>query len=468
MTASFAPNGITPVPHALVLTLCWLAAILYGVWILPETVFIRHFCMVAGAIFSLYVIYPNRGLLLQKEAAPIWMIVLLMAWVTFHLFFIGQDFEKQWDEYTRIWKKIAVSTVFAIGLGIALISQAGNQKNTDHYWKIIFLGFLLPTIAYFIKYGVTNLGPKYGFTVPIYLMLDPDHMGSRFGISRAWYVYFCLPAVAISIGLLTTRIKNHTFTFYNGFIYLACTPITALIFYIENDRLGTLFSFLLVLISIILIGFSLARQKALRGLLIFALAIGLSAFILWGSFKQNTQWLTLIADAKVAVQQVDKLDNWMYNRIQQKGYPQNEYGQTVNPSNYERISWAIIGGRFVQENPLGYGLLSLSFGALCKQQWPDSEMSWSHSAWLDFTLGYGIPAFILLGGAVLLAWRNAKHAIKPWRLIGRWGLPILSAVLLVKEISSEVFINALCFLIVFCAALSLKPALTKRQVMGST
>jgi hypothetical protein len=45
----------------------------------------------------------------------------------------------------------------------------------------------------------------------------------------------------------------------------------------------------------------------------------------------------------------------------------------------------------------------------------------------------------------------------PWRLIGRWGLPILSAVLLVKEISSEVFINAFCFLIVFCSVLSIRP-----------
>jgi hypothetical protein len=462
VTASFTPKRISPIPHSLVLTLCWLSAILYGVWILPETVFIRHFCMVAGAILSLYVIYQNSRLLLQKEAAPIWMIVLLMLWVTFHLFFIGQDFERQWDEYTRIWKKIAVSTVFAIGLGMALISQAGNQKNNDYYWKIIFLGFLLPAITYFVKYGVTNLAPKYGFTVPIYLVLDPDHMGSRFGISRAWYVFFCLPAVVISIGLLTSRIKNNTFNFYNSFVYLFCIPTTALIFYLENDRLGTFFSFLLVLIAIVLIGFSLVRKKALVGLLIFALISGLSASILWGSFKQNPEWMTLLADARVAVQQVDKLDNWKYNRILIKGYPPNEYGETVSPSNYERISWAIVGGRFVPENPLGYGLLSLSFGALGKQQWPDSEMSWSHSAWLDFTLGYGIPAFMLLVGAVLLTWRNARHAMMPWRLIGRWGLPILAAVLLVKEISSEVFINAFCFLIIFCAALSLPSALSRK------
>lgn len=80
-------QGIKPCRHWLALTLCWLFAILYGVWMLPEKVFIRHFCLVTGAILSLYVIYPNRKLLLKKEAAPIWIIALLILWVTFHLFF---------------------------------------------------------------------------------------------------------------------------------------------------------------------------------------------------------------------------------------------------------------------------------------------------------------------------------------------------------------------------------------------
>lgn len=53
------------------------------------------------------------------------------------------------------------------------------------------------------------------------------------------------------------------------------------------------------------------------------------------------------------------------------------------------------------ENPQDCGLLSLSFGAPSKERWPNSEMSWSHSAWLDFTLGYGIPGLMLLLSATL-------------------------------------------------------------------
>lgn len=455
---------IKPIPHWLVLTLCWLFAILYGVWILPETVFIRHFCLVTGAILSLYVIYPNRRLLLTKEAAPIWLIALLMIWVTFHLFFVGRDFNAQWDEYTRIWKKIAVGTVFAIGLGIALLSQANNQKHTNHYWRIVYLGFLLPAMTYFIKLGATTLGPKYGVEVPIYLMLDPDHMGSRFGISRAWYVFFCLPAVALSIGVLSMHIKNKTCTFSNTFIYLAVIPITLFIFYIENDRLGTFFGFALVVIALIYLGFSLLKNHALLGSIIFLLAISLSTAISFKSYQQNPHWLSLLADAKVAIKKLDTLDNWRYNRSQLKGYPLNELGGTVSISNYERISWALVGSRYALQDPLGYGLLSLSFGALDKERKKDSEMSWSHSAWLDFTLGYGLPGLLLLAAAVLIAWTKSKESQLPWLLIGRWTLPILSAVFLVKEISSEVFISAFIFLIVLVATLGLKAKLSPYPV----
>lgn len=444
---------IKPIPHWMVLTLCWLFAILYGVWILPETVFIRHFCLVVGALLGLYVIYPNRRLLLKKEAAPIWLIGLLILWATFHLFFIGRDFNAQWEEYTRIWKKIAVGSIFAIGLGLALTSQANNQKHTNQYWRIVYLGFLLPAITYFVKLGATILGRKYGFEVPIFLILDPDHMGSRFGISRAWYVFFCLPAVAIGIGMLFMRIKDKTFTFANCFIYLAVIPITLFIFYIENDRLGTFFGFVLMTIALIFLGSALLKGRTIFGLIIFSLVIAISGAISFKAYQKNPQWQSLLADAKVAVQQIDRNTAWQNVNTKLEAWPLNEYGLSTNNSNYLRISWAIAGGRFLGENPLGYGLLSLSFGALCKERWPDSEMSWSHSGWLDFALGYGIPGFLLLISAAFLTCWNSRCALPPWHLIGLTALPTLAIVFLVKEISSEVFLSAFTFLIVFSATM---------------
>lgn len=452
---SISMQTIKPIPHWMVLTLCWLFAILYGVWILPETVFIRHFCLVVGALLSLYVIYPNSRLLLKKEAAPIWLIGLLILWVTFHLFFIGKDFNAQWEEYTRIWKKIAVGSVFAIGLGIALISQSSNQKHTNQYWRIVYLGFLLPGITYFVKLGATTLGKKYGFEVPVYLIYEPNHMAFKFGISRAWYVYFCLPSVAISIGALAIQIKYKSFLFAKSMPYIACIPMTLLIFYIENDRLGMFFGFVLVVIAIFYLGLPIFRnQSAIVGAL-FLLAVSTSAYLLINSFQKNPIWHSLIADAKVAIKEVDRNDAWRNPWSSSVEWPINELGQKVNNSNYLRISWFIVGSSYISKKPLGYGLLSLSFGALDRENRADSAMSWSHSAWLDFTLGYGIPGLLLMLMATLMACWNGGRINPPWILIGGWGLPTLSMVLIVKEISSEIFINSFIFMIVFSAALSL-------------
>lgn len=70
-----------------------------------------------------------------------------------------------------------------------------------------------------------------------------------------------------------------------------------------------------------------------------------------------------------------------------KRYPMNGLSQVPTDSNYSRLAWAIVGSRLLAENPLGYGFMSLSFAALGKEKWPDSELSWTHSAWLDFGLG---------------------------------------------------------------------------------
>lgn len=449
---------IKPIPHWMVLTLCWLFAILYGVWTLPETVFIRHFCLVVGALLSLYVIYPNRRLLLKKRAAPIWLIGLLIVWVTFHLFFIGRDFNTQWEEYTRIWKKIAVGSVFAIGLGIALLSQANNQKRTDQYWHIVYFGFLLPAIIYFVKLAITTLGYKYEFHVPIYLVLDPDHMGSRFGISKAWYVFFCLPAMAISIGVITSHEVTKNFSTKTILVCLICVLFTPIIYHIEADRLGIFFSITLVVYGVILISWRGISVRSGKVLPLVLSGIILICFLSWTSFNRGSEWRMLVADAKVALD-TDKSDAWKYTHKKDNNalvYPLNQYGERVSPSNYERISWLVIGGKLISQHPFGYGLLSLSFGALVREYLPDSSLSWSHSGWVDYTLGYGLPGFFLIFISQFLAWRNSKNIKSPWLLLGRWCLPILFSVFLVKEISSEIFFSALIFLIVLASALGLK------------
>lgn len=453
----FSQNAKTT-PHWIVMVMCVSFALLYGVWVLPHTVFIRHVAMVLGGLLGLWVIYQNRALIWQKRALPIALIFLLLIWVTIHLFWIGKDYPTQYQEYTKIWKKIALSIPFAIGLGLAIASNFSNAAKSRRYWQIIFLGFCLPALIYFAKYSYAKFAGAYGYPIPDHLLLVPYGSGEQpFGIPRAWYVFFCLPALAIALGKIVQLIERNDFSLNSAWPYLVIVPLTVALFFIEADRFGVVYVTLLLVIALGMISIKHFTKLSWKGWLTLLLLVTVSLWLVGLSVSKNAQWKTLLADSKVAAQ-VDRYDHW---KNRNKGYPTNELGLTPTDSNYSRLAWAIVGSRLLVEKPLGYGLMSLSFSALGKEKWPDSDLSWTHSAWLDFGLGYGLPGLLLLVIAVILSWHHSKKTIAPWNLIGRWGLASMALVMTTKEVSAEAAVNAIIFLAIWATAFTLKSELSK-------
>lgn len=444
-------NSAAPVPHALTLTLCWLFAVLFGVWLLPNTVFTRNVCLIAGALLGLLVVVPHWRLLLQKRAIPIWLICGFFLWITFHLFFIGPEYATQLEEYTKSWKKIFISSVFAVGLGMAIASNFQDSKRLEVYWRVIYFGLLLPMLIYFVKLGATAYSLHFGIELSPHLIISREIFTDPFAIHRSGYVFFVMPALAIAIAKLAYVLKNRLTLLKSNGIYWFAVAGTSLLFYVENDRLAYIFFAILIFVAAIPVMRSWVCKastiKAFGFLVLTLFAIGAISF---AAYRQNAQWDSFFADAKMAVQ-VERYDNWKYTP---EYLPVNELGQKASDSNYKRIAWLIVGTRLTLENPLGYGLMSQSFGRIGKLKWPDSQMSWSHSAWLDITLGYGFPALILFAGAVLLAWKSSRILPIPWVLVGRWGLGALTLVFMFKEVSSEVYINAFIFLVLFAASLN--------------
>ena len=84
-----------------------LFAILYAVWILPETIYLRHVCLVVGAVLGLYEIVHFRALLVKKSAIPAWLLLGLFAWAIFHLLFLSSNLDLQLHEFKTIWKRTA-------------------------------------------------------------------------------------------------------------------------------------------------------------------------------------------------------------------------------------------------------------------------------------------------------------------------------------------------------------------------
>jgi hypothetical protein len=457
--------------------LCTLFAILYGIWLQPHTVFIRNFCLLGGALISLPVIYARRKAFLSKNALPIGLMVLLLVWVTIHLFFIGVDFETQRMEYFKIWKKIAISMVFALGLGLSLSSSLSqghqklsvigdDQKNSlrqsKQYWRIIFFGFCLPAIIFWIKLAITQLSIHWGWHPSPYLLQSEQIFTDPFAIHRSGYVFFTLPALAMALSRIALQVRQQQYSLKGCVVNGLVIAGTVAIYVIEADRLGLLF-------VVGLIGLTLLKNVKLRVLLGSPkqwAPLLLVAFVLLGfvgtRLKDNAQWKTFLSDAKMAVQ-VDHYENWKYTA---EYLPINDKGVMVSGSNYQRIAWFIIGSRLAVSHPLGYGLMSQSFGRICKQIWPDSQTSWSHSAWLDFTLGYGWVGLGLFLFAAVLAYKQSALILPPFNSMGRDVLGVWIALFLVKEISAEAYVNAFIFVVVLVGALSLtqRERILKSQV----
>lgn len=352
---------------------------------------------------------------------------------------------------------MALSIPFAIGLGLSLLKCSDDFEKTDKYWRIIYFGFLTPSIVYFIKLLATKFAVVFGYQTPAYLILSPDHMSDIWGVSRAAYVFFCLPAYFVAISQLSKVLTQHCCEFKKNILYWIALVLVPAIMFIENDRTGVLYCALGILFELFLfLKNSKFNAKGAKRLLVSLVLVTALILFVASSLQRNPLWSTLIADAKLAVQ-VDKYDNWKHLESTANVPPLlNELGVPIAESNFDRIAWGIRGGQLIPQHPLGYGLMTLSFGRLNAIDFPGSRTNMSHSAWLDFTLGYGIPGFLLLFGAACLVLKNAKNTPLPWQTLIYWTLGFMTLLFFTKELSSEIFMNAFIFLLTMFSSLSLK------------
>jgi hypothetical protein len=432
-------------------TLCILFAILWGVWLLPETVFVRHTTMILGAIIGLYVCVIYKDLFFKKEAIPIYVILFLMDWVIVHYFFIGTNHALQLKELLGVWKKVLVCIPFAVGLGIAI----GQSKQKKLCWNLIYLGLTLPTLIYFSKWVLTHNAIEWNIQSP-YLLLN-SKFWTHFGVSRALYAFYCLPSFIIAIYLVI----NFSLISINLIpVYLSSIFFTPLLFFIEGDKTGLFLSALLILIILIFSIYKNNRKIKLK-ILVFTIACVLSGSIFLAFTKHFNQWATIVSNTVISAD-LDENDYWKYPNS--KKVPKNNDGEDIHSSNYMRVAWFMVGLRLLHENPLGYGLLTLSYDHLTKKKWPDSTLSMTHSGFMDFALGYGYLGIGLLLISSVGVLQKSYFFPANWNALF-WGFGALLLVMLLKELSYEITVNACIFLILLMGGLSLSfPANNDTQV----
>lgn len=440
---------ITKISEWITLSLCIIFSILYAIWAQPETILIRHICLILGGLLGIYVIYQFRKLLLTKLSLPIWLIFALFAWITFHLFYLSLDYPLQLIEYKSIWKRTAIGFIFAMGLGLAL----GSSNRKSNFW-IIFIGMLMPALLYLVRYFFTYYGVPHQIDSPDWLKLYPG--SAPFYIPKTSYVAFCLPPLAISLAMLHRNILSQNFASLGNIIYILAISLEMLIFYLEKILNGIVYASALILIftfSIFLKLFlRLNKAKKLIILLILITLASATGYHLNSNLHISQKASNLIADSKVILKP-DEHTQWLTSTIEH--LPINENGFLTNEKYYARVSWAYNALGLIKNYPLGYGLIEQSFGKLAKIRWPQSDLTQSHSGWIDLTLGIGLPGTLLIILASYIAISQAKENQTMW---GQFGFAYLLALLLLwitTEVSQRVFFDSLIFTISLVTGISL-------------
>jgi len=444
------------IPSWVILAQCIAFVILYAIWAQPETILIRHVCLILGALFGVYEIFQFRHSFLTKAALPAWLILALFVWMTFHLFFLSNDFNLQLTEYMGIWKRTAIGFIFAMGLGLAL----GN-KTEKYYWWIIFCGLLAPSLIYLAKYCITYYGVPDQITIPTWLRLFPG--SAPFYIPKTSYVVFCLPLLAVSLGMIQQNIFSNQWISTKNVILFLAICLTLLVFYLENILNGEVYGAILIMIfSISLVSrwiISLKILKKIIILLILAIILVGATVYVSKNLYTSQKVINLNADLKLVLNP-DKYTQW---KKSVGALPINETGAPAHIKYYSRLSWAYNALGLIAKNPLGYGLIEQSFGHLAKIEWPDSDLTQSHSGWIDLALGIGIPGVIMVLLALGISMKFIKNNNSDWGMSGFYLLLALALLWITTEVSQRVFFDSLIFTVALVSGISLSYSSLKNK-----
>jgi O-Antigen ligase len=406
-------NSSKQLPNKLPLILVILGSVLVCIWPMQHTIALRNILLALSSILGMCYCWQwfksEKVKLTLNQFLPLILLGLMFCWVIFHYFFLAQDPQAQYQELTSTWLRSALSVISGFALGLVISSRPK--------W-IWFLGAGL-----FASFLVL-----YGQYLPRVLqdnsLTQLDYFNYVFyGKHNAVLQGSLLLALVFAMALNQMNRQISLRALVGKMFVLACVTTLVLFAYVYmfDTRNGIGIAFILTVFYILLFLRRLIHKpfnlkRAIVGASMVALIIvSITDFAIRQS-QTNLGWKYLIEDVQLAVQ-IDKYPNWQ--NPGQRGYPTLPSGRQVMVNTYERLAWATAASKLIAQNPLGNGVLHFSFGRALKERYPNIEVSASHSAWLELGLAFGLPALILIMGALcLLIVRFVTVKLSPFTNIG--------------------------------------------------
>lgn len=431
-------------------TLCLSAAIgLMTIWVLPNTIALRHIFIGIGLISSTTILIKSKFFRHRKffDIFPLVLFSLIFIWAILHFIFFSLNPVLEWQELTSLWLRAFAGAIIAIGLSISL--------RINPFLKPYFF------ISLFIV-SCINLGAYLYLSYKDSSFILPVDFVTAFVFKKIEAAFFGVIAIAIACANLVYVMskqfnKRQALIIFLWFLGITIAIVSSLV---ANTKNGVAIALgLCFLLSLTLVFKTLfSRNHSAVGLVISALFI---AVLLFGGWKAHTKfasqgWSTLWEDAKIS-SQLDKHNYWRYNsqhwnRVVGEKFPTNSLGINVAGNTYERVAWATQGLALIYQYPFGYGSINRSFvGMLNHAHVPQYLDSATHSGWIDFGLAFGLPGLLILFLTFIYIVFKGMQSNSQFGLMGAWLILGFIPFGLVAEICYKHNFEILIFFIAFAA-----------------
>ena len=433
-------------------TLLFAAAVLLAIWPLPDTMAFRNLMLLCGGVAAVSLLRRDVNPFKQSNAWPVYVLFGFFIWLVLHLTLLAGNFEEQWHEFTGDWLRSFLAAIMGLALGQVLANPKRQlpQRLQSIQEPLLICG-LAGTVAIFcIRYAYEVVHTGQWLHLDFYMT---PYLGKT-----PLVIFGGLFLPVLLIKLLSARERKSPASWY----FYAPLGIAATIFsyYFANTKNGiAVFSLLFVyfLFRIASTGKIIHSQRKVFFVMLLA-CILLTGFVLKHHLETNPAWSNLIADYKVS-KNIEQNSNWK-DRV--SPLPLNQYGLPVNGSTYERVAWGQAGLELLKEHPLGYGQIHHSFGALALQKWSDFQKPGgknrgaTHSGWLDFALGFGVPGLLLVWIPLGVSFMRARKRSDFWSTYAVWAIPVIAVSYLTTEVCTDHFIELLFFMTALFCGLTLK------------
>lgn len=389
------------------LALLVISMVLIAIWPMRDTIAARNILLVLCTLISFFYLYKNFIKLIwnQKQSIKNWMPIILVAllfiWVLIHYFFFSRDPAAQLKELSSIWARSLMAGITGFTLGL-IINRRGKG------YGLIMLALISGLLIVLLQYLVLVLQTGDFFHSMLWNSVYWGKMnqvliGTLFlSGSLAYFDNFIGNDFQHSQNPSSWMLK-----LLEGSLYILGVAVVFHCYVFEIDtRNGIGIAAILIVIFGLKSFYRAIKNKfwlhnwinMFKTLSILAMIF--LVIIIFGiqHIKRNSGWITFLEDVKIA-SQVEKYPNWQTSPSSPTVY--SETGRPITPSTYERVAWMIVAVRTIDKYPLGYGLVHNAFRHLVKIDYPKSDLTISHSGWLDLGLSFGVIGATLALGSLL-------------------------------------------------------------------